>query len=737
MLMNQQEGIARGWSIIPTGMNKKPLLATWKEFQVHPPSATQMREFERKQPSAWAAITGEVSGFLTLDFDGAIGCETLSKLDLEPHRKTPSGGFHVDFVHPGWKVQTLNSKSKRELGAKWPGLDIRADGGYVIFTGRTVSGEYEWLRDPEPYSLDILPIDLRQYLGLVQPEPHTPFQADSQVKAQHSGSYRSSDGRVSADRLVSDALGRVHSEGRNNAGFWLACQLRDNGYGESAAESEMRHYASRCPSTNTKGQPEAYTEGEAVATIRAAFSQRPREPWTPRRNGSSTSITKLEMDGPSIEIPQIDESKPFTDEPEPEPQTNEIDWRDLLIKSAETKKGPGGPKPILANAITALRFAPDWQGVLGYDEFALRVVAQRGRPWAGGATNPRWSDNDDRLTANWLQHEGIFVSVETAGHAVQTVAMEGKFHPVREYLDALEWDGVRRLEVWLSRYAGAGQTRYVAAVGSRWMIAAAARVYKPGIKADCMLILEAKQGALKSTLFKTLAGDWFTDEIADLGSKDAAMQTSGVWIIEVGELDSMSRAESGKIKAFMSRTTDRFRPPYGKQVMEAPRQCIFAGTVNHANYLKDETGARRFWPVACGKIDIPGLTADRNQLWAEAVHQFRNGANWWLDTEELNREAEAQQAERYDGDAWDELIQEWVDKPEQRNDSSGHPILPFTSTRDAVTVTDVLIHAIGKRQDQWTQQDTNRVARALKSMDWVRLKQRFVGGFRWEYKRPS
>ena len=409
------------------------------------------------------------------------------------------------------------------------------------------------------------------------------------------------------------------------------------------------------------------------------------------------------------------------------------DWEARLICSQA--KNPM-PKAVLANALTALRYAPEWHGVLAYDEFALRVVPMKGLPW-GIAKIPRWTDNDDRLTTDWLHHQGIFVSVETAGLAVQTVAMESGFHPVRRYLDGLKWDGVRRLESWLTQYAGAAESAYASAVGARMLIAAVARVYKPGIKADNVTILQAKQGSLKSTLVKTLAGQWFTDEIADIGSKDSAMQTAGVWIIEVAELDSMSRSESGKIKAFISRTTDRFRPPYGKQVLEAPRQCIFVGTVNHDNFLKDETGARRFWPVSCGNIDITALKRDRDQLWAEAVQQYRGGAKWWLDTDQLHAEAAIQQEARFDGDAWDELISTWIENPTQKQESSGHPIEPFSSTSESISVADVLTHAIGKRAEHWNQTDANRVARSLKSMGWERYRRRMSGVLTWHYRKAS
>jgi predicted P-loop ATPase len=173
---------------------------------------------------------------------------------------------------------------------------------------------------------------------------------------------------------------------------------------------------------------------------------------------------------------------------------------------------------------------------------------------------------------------------------------------VRQKLDSLKWDGTSRIGDWLSLYPRVDGNEYTFAVGARWLISAVARIYDPRCKADCALILEGDQGLMKSTALKVLAEPWFTDEIADLGSKDAAMQTRGVWVIEIAELDSMSRADVSKIKGFISRTTDRFRPSYEKRVIESRRQCVFAGSVNHCAYLRDETGGRRFWPVACTRI---------------------------------------------------------------------------------------------------------------------------------------
>src|SRR5262249_8555181 len=154
-------------------------------------------------------------------------------------------------------------------------------------------------------------------------------------------------------------------------------------------------------------------------------------------------------------------------------------------------------------------------------------VIQKPPPFSGDA-GTEWSDHEDRLAADWLQHQGIFVSVEVASQAVNVAARDNSFHPVRDYLASLKWDGTRRIDGWLSYYRGAEPTDYCRGVGQKWLISCVARIFKPGCKADCCLILEGAQGTRKSTALRTLAEPWFADEIADLGSKDSALQTRGV-----------------------------------------------------------------------------------------------------------------------------------------------------------------------------------------------------------------
>jgi predicted P-loop ATPase len=210
-----------------------------------------------------------------------------------------------------------------------------------------------------------------------------------------------------------------------------------------------------------------------------------------------------------------------------------------------------------------------------------------------------------------------------------------------------------------------------------------------------VLILEGPQGILKSSALQALADPWFTDRISNLGGKDAAMEISGIWLIELAELDALLKAVLSATKGFVSRH-DRFRPPYAKHLVDRPRQCVFAGSINPiGGYLKDPTGGRRFWPVRCGVIDLQALVRDRDQLWAEAFVRFRGGAPWWLETPELQALAAGEQDARFEADAWTEKLNEWL------------------VGRQDVSVGEVLVGALGIPQESWSQTAQNRVAKIL------------------------
>ena len=407
----------------------------------------------------------------------------------------------------------------------------------------------------------------------------------------------------------------------------------------------------------------------------------------------------------------------------------------------------GTPERNEANVIIALTSDIAFAGVLTFDDFSQEIVVRQPLPW-DTATSPfprPWEDADDVRTAEWLQLRGVNVAPLVVGRAVGAVAREYRIHPVRDWLDHLRWDGTPRIETWTSTYLGAAPTAFHHTVGALWLISAVARIFRPGVKADHMLILEGPQGARKSTAIKVLAGEvWFTDELPELGSKDAAIHMQGVWIVEIAELDAIGRAEVSRIKAFLTRTTDRFRPPYGRYTVEVPRQCVFAGTVNPDTYLRDETGNRRFWPLRCGSIDIAALARDREQLWAETVHRFREGAIWWIEDPAILAEATAAQEARYQADAWDARIDRWLTH-DTRSVNRGHAGWEDWQNEECerpepirdVSVGEILEGALGIEPAKWTKGDQMRVGAWLKSRTWDRYRSGVGATREWRYRKAQ
>jgi hypothetical protein len=237
------------------------------------------------------------------------------------------------------------------------------------------------------------------------------------------------------------------------------------------------------------------------------------------------------------------------------------------------------------------------------------------------------------------------------------LAQRNGYHPVREYLDNLVWDGVPRLNTWLSTYAGAPNTELTRAIGRKTLIAAVSRVRRPGCKFDTALVLEGPQGLGKSSQLRTLCGDaWFDDNLhVGADPKQIIEQTAGKWIVEMAELSGIKRSEVEAVKTMLSRQSDRARLSYGRHAVDRPRQFILVGTVNEPRYLKDTTGNRRFWPVKTGTLVQDALARDRDQLWAEAAYEEARGESLVL-PKELWADAAAEQAQRMLDDPWLEIL---------------------------------------------------------------------------------
>jgi len=368
--------------------------------------------------------------------------------------------------------------------------------------------------------------------------------------------------------------------------------------------------------------------------------------------------------------------------------------------------------------VRILHLEPQWAGKLRCDAFRGRVIVSD-PPWdefTRAAFNDHvWTDEDDARLCNWMRRHfqgyNFDPSATDCAKAVQIVAESHAFHPVKDYLTRLVWDQEPRLSHWLSRYVGASPDDYTQNVARWWMVSAVARVLRPGCKADHVMILEGEQGIRKSSALKVLGGEWFTDTPIDMNSKDAYSAIRGVWIVELAELDSLMRVEASRAKAFFSSPVDRYRPAYGRREKEIPRQCVFAGTVNHREYLRDPTGARRFWPIACTKVDLDGLTTARDQLWAEAVWLFNNGARWWPEAEE-NEAIRDVQEEHGEQDAWTDSVREYLMR------------------RREVSMGDILGGALGLEKLHWTRANETRVGAIMAVLGWRRVRRQMPDGTR-------
>lgn len=318
------------------------------------------------------------------------------------------------------------------------------------------------------------------------------------------------------------------------------------------------------------------------------------------------------------------------------------DWRNLLAKRSGRNIGDE------RNVGLALTFAPELRDLVRYNEFSLRVEFGAVPPW-GGAIGSPWTDDDDHALQVWLQERELEIRAPaTIVACISFAAKENPIHPLREYLSNLQWDQTARLDSWLQRCLDAdGPDQYLASVGRMFLVSAVARAFAPGCQVDHVLVLEAPQGAGKSETARILAvrPDWFCDDLPELGTKDSQIHLAGRWIVELAELSAIRRADVERVKAYITREVDSYRPPYARRTIQVPRQTVFIGTTNEALYLRDATGNRRFWPVKCGQIDLEALRAERDQLWAEAVDLYNAGTQWHP-TREQTELAAAEQSER-------------------------------------------------------------------------------------------
>jgi predicted P-loop ATPase len=413
------------------------------------------------------------------------------------------------------------------------------------------------------------------------------------------------------------------------------------------------------------------------------------------------------------------------------------DWKLKLTRNRDHKV-----EGTLHNLILIIESDERLAGLFWLNDSSNQVLMSRPAPWLG-SNRDEFVDTDGSELAAWLQHPDRYdmkCGDDSVLRAVIAVARRHRRHPIREYLMKLVWDGTPRVETMLVEMFGAGDSKYSRQASLCFMVGAVARVLwvdpkSPalGAKVDFMLVLEGPQGKRKSTsLSELFSSIWFVETAESPTGKDFYQIIQGCWGVEIGEMDSFGKAEVTAVKVAISRRTDKFRAPYERMPRSYRRECVFVGTTNDREYLKDPTGGRRFLPVrADGNVDVDRIKLERDQLWAEAVKLFLEGFQYWV----LPDDAPAEQAARYISDSWEGRVERWL-AGVWDNDKPQPPRLLHHAGRLEWTTTDELLqYAIGVEPGKHTKADQMRIAAIMKRFGTDPLPGEAKPDDRWEHRR--
>ncbi len=614
----------------------------------------------------------------------ALAADAGLSLDHYPHVLTGGGGHHYYMRKPA-DIRTVGKL------AGYPGIDFKTAGGQVVApgavhpdTGRRYEADF-WLLGPNetpeaPASL----LEMLQVCHLKKPE----------------GSGHDRWGELTPEMLEAnlELLDPDEFKGKDWEDLMMACHHATAGEGRQ----EFIDW-----STQAAGyEDDAYRIGTRWDSLHS----------TPSHGGDPTTVAHLFgliIKQGKTPIDRVDAADDFDvvelDEPPLPP------LKRLRNGKVDTS---------FSNCLKLVQYINQYIG-LGFNEFdrAGYLTAEQ-LPW-GTSLGRRLNDDVVRRIRRFLvENTDASWGKDDVMEAVLSVVRENPFHPVRDYLDSLKWDGVPRIDTLFIKYAGAKDTAYVRAIGAKALIAAVRRVRQPGCKFDNVVVLESpEQGRGKSTFIKLLVPneDWFAESgtLNNVESKDAPLALEGKWIIEMGEMSGLPKTAVESMKAFVSCAVDRIRRPYGRLVEDLPRQCIFMGTTNRDDYLKDPTGNRRFWPVLVGTsdlLDLEGLVADRDQLWAEAAVREAAGESLFL-PQELWSEAAVEQLERVTEDPWADVLRSYLDEP--CSDEFDEPDKPIDKVHSAT----LLSQALGIRPSDQTAANSQRLKLVMtRTLGWVHKK---------------
>lgn len=615
---------------------------------------------------------------ISLDDDDAARMAALeAELGELPH--TMSGqsprGAHLFFAlsadTPLDRVKNITGI----LGA--PGVDMKAAGGQVVVAGRNAGGEYTGLdvtvaiaEFPAAWTLAILaPVKLPKTASAYTPAT---LREDAKAKRRH---------ETYLDRAVSSECTMVARTGegqRNTATYTAACRLIPlaSGLHLPAGVSHVREQVV------SAGIASGLSDSEARSAVASA------EKWC--------------TDQGLVRVPR--EVAPLA-----EPRKLRV------VEESEVSliEDNGQPAKIAENVSRMLAIHP--RGCPRFNQLTQRAE------WPDTS---RITDTDEIRIQGWLVSQPapqrVRVGIDAIHAGVAAAADARPFHPVREYLAALTWDGTFRIEGFAASCLGAKDSPLIRGYMRCFFIGAVARAMVPGCQLDTVLVLEGSQGARKTTALRTLFGaKWFGNTPINVKkTPDCYQALEGFWGYELPEVDAYSKTESGAVKGFVSVREDTYRPSYGRNTVSRLRQVAFAATTNADTYLNDDSGGRRWQPVKCDTVDVGRIAEDRDQLWAEAAHRYAAGESWWL-TDELAKEAADDVDSRYQGDPWELL-------------------LPGLLSEHASVTSSAALLLLGVEAAKQGAGDAMRVGAALRRMGWRRRRLMRHGHRGYEYvKSPT
>lgn len=353
------------------------------------------------------------------------------------------------------------------------------------------------------------------------------------------------------------------------------------------------------------------------------------------------------------------------------------------------------------NVVHIIERDPALTGIVWYDEFHNRIFTCLSKDLNDSTGVREWADVDSLRIAMYMQ--GVLklhkMTDEMVQKGVVVYASLNRRNEPKEWMESLKWDGSPRVDKFLTDALGAPHSMYTRAVSKNFWIGMVARIYIPGCQLDNMVVLEGPQGIGKTRALRAIGGRWYAEASSSVQDKDFYLALQGKLLIEIGELESFSKADVTKIKGAITCLNDRFRTPYDRSSQDHPRQCVFAGTTNENQWIKDQTGARRFWPIRCDLIDVEYIHKHRDQLFAEAVARFKEKETWYEMPESTTKE----QDDRRLADAWEEIVSPWL-----------------ADHLEGVSLAQVADECVGIKMESFNMQDQKRLAQCMRRVGWER-----------------